>query len=430
MMVTQVKSVREGYKITGLGEIPIDWELKKLGDIGVFSKGKGIAKKDLTELGHLCILYGELYTKYKDTINDVVSRTTIEPSKSVIGNYNDVLIPSSGETPFDIATASALNVNNVLIGGDINLFRPNKDILGSFISYSINSVRKTDLAKLAQGSSVYHLYSSSLSEFNVLVPALKEQQKIVEILSTVDEQIKNTDQLIRKTKEFKKGLMQQLLTKGIGHTKFKQTDLGEIPVEWEVNSIQDISDFCANGFVGTATPFYTDDKNGILYLQSNNVRENKFDFSKTVYVNSDFTEKYTRARVQTNDLLTVQSGHIGTSSVVTPLYDGTYCHALIITRPKVDILDSNYLAYYLNSNVGRKRLSNIFVGSTIKHINVKDFIKFLVPVPPVKEQQKIAQILSSVDEQIETYEQEKEKYTELKKGLMQQLLTGNIRVTV
>lgn len=210
--------------------------------------------------------------------------------------------------------------------------------------------------------------------------------------------------------------MQQLLTKGIGHTEFKQTELGEIPTEWEVGKISEISSFCSNGFVGTATPFYTEETDGILYLQSNNIRKNKFDFNKTVYVNSDFTAKYTRAQVKTNDLLTVQSGHIGSTAVVTTNYNGVYCHALIITRPIEDRIDSNFLAYYLNSSVGLKRLSNIFVGSTIKHINVKDFIKFVVPLPSLDEQQKIASILSSVDEQIESYEQEKEKYLVLKKA--------------
>lgn len=200
------------FKKTEMGIRPVNWELRMLGDIGYFYKGKGIAKKDVSEDGNLCILYGELYTKYTEVISHVFSKTLIEPSDSFLGKVNDVLIPSSGETAFDIATASSLLVDNILIGGDANIFRPSKDILGSFISYLINSVQKNDLAKLAQGSSVYHIYASSLNGFTIPVPPLEEQKKIVSILSSVNEQIESYEQEQGKYELLKQGLMQQLLT--------------------------------------------------------------------------------------------------------------------------------------------------------------------------------------------------------------------------
>ena len=125
---------------------------------------------------------------------------------------NDLLIPSSGETAIDIATASSLNVNNVYIGGDINLFTPSKEVDSNFLSFQINSIRKSELAKLAQGSSVYHLYASALEDFKVILPSLQEQKQIVHILSTVDNQIKIYEQEMEKYETLKKGLMQQLLT--------------------------------------------------------------------------------------------------------------------------------------------------------------------------------------------------------------------------
>ncbi|MEK5230303.1 restriction endonuclease subunit S [Lysinibacillus sp. FSL K6-0232] len=200
------------FKQTELGEIPNEWEIKDLIDIGTFSKGKGIAKKDLSDKGMPCILYGQLYTKYKERIDKVTSYTEIEVKNPVIGMKNDLLIPSSGETAIDIATASALNVDNIYIGGDINLFTPFIEVDSNFLSLQINSTRKSELAKLAQGSSVYHLYSSSLENFSVVLPSLEEQQKIAQILSTVDEQIDIYEQEKVKYEELKKGLMQQLLT--------------------------------------------------------------------------------------------------------------------------------------------------------------------------------------------------------------------------
>ena len=200
------------FKQTELGEIPVAWRIYPLKEIGTFSKGKGIAKKDLSVNGHPCILYGQLYTKYKERIDKIISFTEVEIKNPIVGMKNDLLIPSSGETAIDIATASSLNVDNIYIGGDINLFRPHLKVDSNYLSYQINSVRKRELAKLAQGSSVYHLYASSLEDFKVAIPSLEEQQKIASILSTVDEQIETYEQQRQIYEGLKKGLMQQLLT--------------------------------------------------------------------------------------------------------------------------------------------------------------------------------------------------------------------------
>ena len=206
------------FKQTELGEIPGEWEVTSLKNLGSFFKGKGIAKKDMSTNGYKCILYGQLYTTYKEIINEVDTYTDINIKNPVIGEKNDLLIPSSGETPFDIATASSLQVNEVYIGGDINVFRPANQMNSDFLSYQINSVRKFELSKLAQGSSIYHLYKDNLEKFDVLVPQLKEQKQIVEILSAVEEDIEGYQQEKSKYEELKKGLMQQLLT---GKTRVK-----------------------------------------------------------------------------------------------------------------------------------------------------------------------------------------------------------------
>ncbi len=172
-----------------LGEIPIHWEVKKLKQLGTFKKGKGIAKKDLSGDGYSCVLYGELYTRYDSVIEKVFSKTQVPLSKTITANKGDVLLPSSGETAFDIACASALLVDNVLIGGDINIFRPSAEIDSLFLSYAINSVLKNRLSGLAQGSSVYHLYGETLGNFNVMVPPIEEQRKIVTLIYSLDRQI-------------------------------------------------------------------------------------------------------------------------------------------------------------------------------------------------------------------------------------------------
>ena len=109
-------------------------------DFVVFLKGKGISKDDIVNNGkNKCIRYGELYTEYSEVINEVKSRTNISIEGSVLSKENDVLIPSSGETAIDIATVSCVKENNVLLGADLNIIRPNKDQDGEFLSYYLSN---------------------------------------------------------------------------------------------------------------------------------------------------------------------------------------------------------------------------------------------------------------------------------------------------
>lgn len=170
-----------------------DWEVKLLGKIATFSKGKGISKGDIDENGvTLCIRYGELYTEYGETIRDVKSKTNVDVKTLVLSEANDVIIPASGETQIDIATASCVQVSGVALGGDLNIIKSQEN--GVFLTYYLNSQKKLDIAKLAQGNSVVHLYSSQLKSLNLKLPAKSEQTKIANFLTAVDEKITQLNQ--------------------------------------------------------------------------------------------------------------------------------------------------------------------------------------------------------------------------------------------
>jgi len=180
-----------------------------LGEVCEFSKGKGIAKKDISEDGETkCIRYGELYTHYNEVISDIISKTNIKVKKLVLSIANDVIIPASGEDRFDIATASCIMKSGIAIGGDLNIIRSKNN--GIFLPYYLNSIKKLEIANLAQGVSVVHLYSSQLKSLSVNLPSIPEQTKIANFLSKIDEKIANVNQQIEKTKEWKKGLLQQM----------------------------------------------------------------------------------------------------------------------------------------------------------------------------------------------------------------------------
>lgn len=194
-------------------EFTEEWKEERLDEIAELSKGVGISKEQLSEDGEPCILYGELYTKYKsEIINEVISKTNIETSKLKRSKQNDVIIPCSGETAIDIAVARCIPFDDVLLGGDLNVIRLHKDH-GAFIAYQLNGKRKTDIAKLAQGVSVVHLYGENIKAIKTYNPCLQEQQKIVKLLSMLDERIEIQNKIIEKL---------ETLIKGIRYNIFKQ----------------------------------------------------------------------------------------------------------------------------------------------------------------------------------------------------------------
>jgi len=186
-----------------------EWVENTLDNLATFSKGKGISKSDITVNGNLpCIRYGELYTNYQETITEIYSYTNLAPEDLILSQANDVIIPASGETQIDIATASCVLVDGIALGGDLNIIRTN--INGVFLSYYLNNAKKMEIAQMAQGISVVHLYPNQLKTLKVCIPDTLEQIKIADTLSSLDTLIGAQSNKIKQLKEHKKGLMQGL----------------------------------------------------------------------------------------------------------------------------------------------------------------------------------------------------------------------------
>lgn len=189
-----------------------EWVEKKMAEVASFLKGKGISKSDIVKDGLLpCIRYGELYTHYHETISYIKSYTNGNSDDLVLSQANDVIIPASGETQIDIATASCVLDAGIALGGDLNIIRT--DLNGVFLAYYLNNARKTEIAQMAQGVSVMHLYPSQLKTLALAIPKPLEQQKIASILSALDELLTIQVERIEELKKHKKGLMQGLFPK-------------------------------------------------------------------------------------------------------------------------------------------------------------------------------------------------------------------------
>jgi type I restriction enzyme S subunit len=187
-----------------------EWLKHELGDIADISKGRGISKSDVVEGGQTeCIRYAELYTVYGEVIDTVRSRTNVPVSELVLSEAGDVIIPASGETKEDIATCACVVEAGIALGSDLNILRA--DVDGPFFSYYLNGSRRRQLAKVAQGDTVAHLYPRQLEKLQICIPADKaEQQRIADCLSSLDVNITANFRKLDALKAHKSGLMQQL----------------------------------------------------------------------------------------------------------------------------------------------------------------------------------------------------------------------------
>lgn len=311
-------------------------------------------------------------------------------------------------------------------------FRLNEKVDNVYMKHYFESSlwHKEVLSIAPEGGRSHGLLNVGTKEFfsiKLIIPSLKEQQNIADILSTVDTQIEQTGQIIEQTKELKHGLMQQLLTKGIGHREFKESNLGDIPSEWEIIKLGQLADIHRGASPRPIKdPKWFSDESTHGWIRISDVtKSNKYLLSTEQHLSQEGIEK--SRSVKPGDLIMSICGTIGRPIILKMhacIHDGFVAFESLKTN-KVDV---EYLRYVLTT------LTDYFKSQgqpgTQVNLNTAIVEKAIIALPKLEEQQKIAEILSSVDDQIDIYEKEKEKYEELKKGLMQQLLTGKIRVKV
>ncbi|MBI6013216.1 restriction endonuclease subunit S, partial [Clostridium perfringens] len=263
----------------------------------------------------------------------------------------------------------------------------------------------------------------NLNNFKVIIPTNDEQEKISLILSTIDAQIDNTEKLIQKNQELKKGLMQQLLTKGIGHTEFKKTEFGDIPDIWEIKKLSELANVIDSLH---ETPEYSEQGYPMIRVVDVNGKEINTKYTK--FVSKDVFDKFTKKYIpRKNDIIMSRVGSYGQVSYLET--DEKVClgqNTVVITTD----FDKKYIFYALSSNYVKNNIEKVTSGSSQKTLSLANIKDLKLLLPRIEEQNKIVAILSSIDEKIDKYQSKKIRLEEIKKGLMQQLLTGKIRVVL
>ena len=387
-----------------------EWEAKRLGDVASFSKGKGISKADIATDGKtLCIRYGELYTEYGETIQKIKSKTNINPGELQFSESNDVIIPASGETQIDIAKASCVLIRGVALGGDLNIIKSNEN--GVFLSYYLNHQKRLDIAKLAQGNSVVHLYSSQLKLLDLIIPSKPEQTKIANFLTAVDEKISQLTQKYDLLKQYKKGVMQQIFSQKL---RFKDEYGREFP-EWEEKLFGEIADIQRGASPRPITDKrWFSDKSNIGWVRISDVtKSSKYLNATDQYLSSEGIEK---SRY-------VPKGHIIMSICATigkPIYtnlDVCIHDGFVVFKN----FKANHEFFYYYLQLTEDNWYQYGQPGSQVNLNTAIVSNETIFLPCAKEQTKIANFLTAIDDKI-THTQTQLDAVELyKKGLLQQM---------
>ena len=415
----KMKETRK-YKHMELGLLPEDWEVAKLGDIGYFLKGNGISKSQANS-GDLCaVRYGELYTlhhNYIKTYNSHISKEVALFATKI--QKGDILFACSGETKEEIGKCAAfVDEVEAYAGGDILILRTDQEKCSDiFLGFLLNMpIAANQKAAKGQGDAVVHISKASLENLSIPLPPIEEQLRIASALTSIDNLIDSLDRLIAKKRDIKQGAMQQLLS---GKKRLKG-----FTEPWVEKKLGDV---VTNSIGLTYSPNNVK-KYGTLVLRSSNIKNGKLIFEDNVFVEMSIPE---RAKVHTNDLLVcVRNGSkalIGKSAVITEDAEGMAFGAFM-TILRANGIEQIFLNYYWQTDFIQKQVRDN-MGATINQITNADISDFDIYVPSsLPEQQAIASILTSMDNELSALEAKRKKYEQIKRGMMQQLLTGRIRL--
>lgn len=404
--------------------MPEDWICVSLGDIGEYSKGKGISRSDAHTGIIPAIRYGEIYTDHHEYIKSFRSFISKDVAHSSVRLQQDqILFTCSGETKEDIAKAVAfLGNERAYVGGDIIILTPKIDCDSLFLGFACNTPEvNRQKSEVAQGDAVVHISMEALKKIRLLLPPVSEQHTIADILKNMDALIAELDKLIAKKRLIKQGTMQQLLT---GRTRLKGFD-----EPWQTVMLGKIG-FTYNGLVGK-----TKDDFGIgsaKYITFLNVLDNPI-LDANLFESVNVAEEEYQNKARKGDLFFNTSSEtpdeVGFCAMLdvdfNNLYLNSFCFGYRVTSGNVLPL---FLAYFFRSRQGRRLMSLLAQGVTRYNISKKAFLNTAISLPQLSEQYAIASILSDMDTEVSELEKKKAKYEKLKHGMMQQLLTGRIRL--
>ncbi len=437
---------KEGYKKTELGWIPVEWEVKQLGEFVENLKGGApLRPSDFTDNGFKVLpKKGVVAGGILNIDKNYQTFCSIEYASD---NSNNIV-----DKEYLITTLRDLVPTGPSIGYIVKIISDEKFILAQGVyglktteninnDYLIQFSNTKQYRKIMQtimvGSTQVHIRNTDFLNVKLPLPPLPEQQKIASILTTVDDKISSIEAQIQQTEQLKKGLMAKLLTEGIGHTEFKDTEIGRIPKGWEVVTLQTLLDrksilHHSDGNHGSLYPrsneFIT---HGIPYIGANSIQNGRINLTKAKYLSEAMAATFKKGVAYNGDVLFASNATVGPVALLYLPYNYSILSTtLTLYRCDINQINNYYLFFYLSSALFTEQYLPLIKQTTRNQLPITAQRTLKIILPPFSEQQQIASILSSVDDKIDILQSKKSAYTTLKKGLMAKLLTGQMRVKI
>ena len=384
-------------------EFKDEYKAYRLSDIVDFYRGNTLSKSDIKENGKFpCILYGELYTKYNEITEKVISYTDRNDKNFFYSKINDVLIPCSGETALDISTSTCVLQDNVIVGGDLNVLRP-KVQNGKYLSYLLSNKKRLIIAKYAQGDSIVHLYGEKIKNININLPTFAEQEKVSNLLELLNKKIELQQKKIEALKIYKIGLFNKIYKEEMKTIK-----------EEEIKKYV----YLQGGYAFKSELF---SKKGIPIIRIANINESIVDLKDIVFYDREISID-SKFEINTGDILIAMSGattgKIGIYKETMKSYLNQRVGKIVLKRK--DIIYS-YLYFLFELSSYNMQLNTKLVAGAQPNISPSDIETLKFKVPSTEMQEHIANMAMNINKKLEIEGNKLQELNKIKKGLLQKM---------
>ncbi|WP_370780780.1 restriction endonuclease subunit S [Eubacterium ventriosum] len=422
-------------KHTDIGDIPVDWELQTFDETFRVLSNNTLSRENLNNRGGAVrnIHYGDILTKFPEVLNckeeiPYVNELSLLSSSTQLLQDGDIVIADTAEdeTVGKVTEVQNLGDSKLVAGLHTIPCRVKKgDFAPGWLGYYMNSnLFHNQILPYITGIKVSSISKGAISETLILVPPFDEQEKIVQSLNEVQLLMTAETKVVNKMKFVKNGCLSKMFPQK--DATVPEMRLPGFTEAWEQRKVTDLGEIYI-GLVTTMTEHYTDQ--GHLLIRNSDIKDGFFEFGENpIYLDEEFSEQNKSRMHQLGDVITVHTGDIGTSAVIGDNEVNSIGFATIVTRPNQEVLDSDYFATYLNTDTHKQWAISMATGDGRSNYNLKDYTKLVVPIPQIKEQKKIAACIGNLNNLITLHQCKCDKYSNIKKGMMSDLLTGKIRL--
>jgi len=416
------------FKDTPIGKVPRDWETRSLGekDIATLIMGQSPPSSTYNQKG-----VGLPFLQGKAEFGDIYPSPEVFCSKPVkIAEPHDILL--SVRAPVGDVNIAPFQC---CVGRGLASIRPRHDKLNYLYLFYYLRFSSGRFESMSMGSTFKAIRKEEVVNYIISVPPLREQERIADFLSFADLAIQKTDEVIAKTGRVKNGLMQKLLTEGICHKEFKDTEMGKMPKGWKVEQLGNLREkrWITYHSDGNHGGLYPRDKEfvsqGVPFLSANMIIHGNIDINRAKYLSEGRAKQFQKGVARDGDVLLAHNATVGPVAVLSTklpyIILGT---SLTAYRCDPDYLHNQYLRYYMEGLNFQRQLESKMKQTTRNQVPITAQRKLLFVIPPLMEQLKIAAILQTADNKLDVERKQRANLERIKQGLMVLLLTGKARV--